>query len=234
MDLSQEYGLETGLNGRGRARRQAKIKARGGRSKISKLLSLKNAIKVVPDLVSFIPIAGPVAGKGFKLGAKLLSKGIVQKGIKLANSGVGKFVINQGKNIAMNKINQARQPQEPQEPQYQQEPQQPTIENVEYGSEQANFLPPQMAQGGRTIPVRQVASTNNYPIQQQYSKPQEQGYDSYEEPTNLLPVKPVQKEENQTSTTPLNTTKKDNTMLYVGIGAVVLLGGMFMLNQKKP
>lgn len=212
--MYSEYsdGLGFGLN--------KKAKKNGGKgTKVGRFLrknvNLRNTIKATSLVASFVPVVGGVASKGLNLVSKLGAVGrLGAKAAALARTPLGQMV--------MDKV-QAGVNLSPQENQVatnivvanETDPNSPNV----LTPAQFNAIAPQATQA--VAPIFQPTPQNNMSVQQDFQD-EPQG--------DVVPVKLSTKNE---VATPLPTEPKNNTMLYVG-GGVLLLGiAAYALTHKN-
>lgn len=176
-------------------------------------VSLKNAIKVgkfvAPIASSFIP-GGAIAGKGVKLLSKAGKVG--RFATKVASSKAVRGAVRLAKNPAVKGFIPNAIPREMM-----------PATTTDYGSEEANFDAPMIQQGGQALQANVMMPPNNLMNQMN------------SQPNGMLPVKEIASPEmaiQKEFESPLNAQPKNNTMLYVG-GGIVLLGILYLATKKK-
>lgn len=204
-----EIGLGYGLNRR-KGGFFRKIGKQISIKNIKKAANLKNLIQVGTLAASFVPVGGAVAGKLAGKLDKLGKVGRLAKGaVKLANTQVGKMVIEKAKQgIAMSgQENQVLT--------------QIAVAN-DVDTSTPNVLEPQEFEEVTQNTNLQQA---NAPVVNS-SAPANVPNDAQLQTIANLKNIPAEnlKEEVATTTTATTDVKKDNTMLYLGAGAVAVIG----------
>ena len=204
--IEYQDGLGFGLNKK--AKKNAGQGTKAGRF-FRKNVNLRNTIKATSLVASFVPVVGGVASKGLNLVSKLGAVGrLGVKAAALAKTQVGQMVMSKAKagiNLSPQETQMATSIVVANETD-------PNTPNVLTPAE-FNVIAPQQTQA--VAPIFQ-------PIQQQLQD-EPQG--------DVVPVKLSEKNDVPTAN-PLPTEPKNNTMLYVG-GGVVLLGIVYALTHKK-
>jgi hypothetical protein len=211
-EIGLGYGLNKGLKVGKFLKKNVRLKN----------VNLRNAIAVGSIAASFVPAGGVATKLATKL-TKLGKVGKLAKGaVKLANTKVGKFVMNkakQGRALYAREANVVTQIAVAQDVDT-------TTPNV--------MTPDQFSEvtaGTGAVQADAPVKTN---VQSVPNEAQLETLSNIKE----IPVDNLKEEAvNQiTETTPpTETTKKDNTMLYVGIGAVAVIGiGLAMSNNSNP
>lgn len=203
MTFENEIGLNAGLN------KGLSLK------KLTKQISLKNAIKVLPMATSLIPFGGGLVSKvlSSKVGkvvgkvdkSKLVKKGtsLVKTAQQIKKAGAIAFP----KKVAVPKpVAQFSLP----------------ATTTDYGSASANFDAPIIQQGGKAVSIESGAPSFSA------------GGDFGTEPIEAMPVKELSpaRLEQMGVAEPLNTEPKNNTMLYVG-GAIAVAGIIYLATKKS-
>ncbi|WP_394760302.1 hypothetical protein [Flavobacterium sp.] len=200
-------GLGFGLN--------KKAKKNGGKgTKLGRFLrknvNLQNTIKATSLVASFVPVVGGVASKGLNLVSKLGAVGrLGTKALALSKTQLGQLVMSKAK--AGLKLS----PQETQ-----------VATSIVVANETDPNTPNVLTQAELNViapQVTQAVAPMFQPAQQEFQD-EPQG--------DVVPVKISDKNE-ITTPTPLQTEPKNNTMLYVGVGVVLLGLGTYALTHKN-
>jgi hypothetical protein len=188
-------------------------------------VSLKNAVKVgkfaIPIATSIIP-GGAIAGKGLSL---LSKAGKVGKfATKIARSKVVQGAVNLSKTATVKDLTGNVNVRDFLPP-----------TTTDYGSQEANYDPPIIQQGGQAIaassisqipaPALSTIQQNSFPSSSPTMATTEQ----------LLPVKevaPPSETAQGVMDNPLNPQPKNNMLLYVG-GGIAVLGIIYLATKKS-